>query len=63
MRPQADATGRCSVQSAPMNWVPRAAVALIAVQLLIRSVLAFGGDFYWDDLILVGRAGTNSLLS
>lgn len=46
-----------------MNWVPRAAVALIAVQLLIRSVLAFGGDFYWDDLILVGRAGTQSLLS
>ena len=40
-----------------------AAVALIAVQLLIRSVLAFGGDFYWDDLILVGRAGTQSLLS
>lgn len=46
-----------------MNWVPRTAVALIAVQLLIRSVLAFGGDFYWDDLILVGRAGTQSLLS
>jgi hypothetical protein len=41
----------------------RTAVALIAAQLLIRSVLAFGGDFYWDDLILVGRAGTNSLLS
>ncbi|KAA0117339.1 hypothetical protein CIW51_10315 [Mycolicibacterium sp. P9-22] len=33
------------------------------MQLLIRSVLAFGGDFYWDDLILVGRAGTQSLLS
>lgn len=46
-----------------MNWVARSAVALIAVQLLIRSVLAFGGDFYWDDLILVGRAGTQSLLS
>ncbi|MDZ4266709.1 MAG: hypothetical protein U1D00_13620 [Mycobacterium sp.] len=26
-------------------------------------VLAFGGYFYWDDLILVGRAGTQSLLS
>lgn len=38
-------------------------MALIAVQLLVRSVLAFGGDFYWDDLILVGRAGTQSLLS
>lgn len=46
-----------------MNWVARGAVALIAVQLLVRSVLAFGGDFYWDDLILIGRAGTQSLLS
>lgn len=46
-----------------MKWVARSAVALIVVQLLIRSVLAFGGDFYWDDLILVGRAGTQGLLS
>jgi len=46
-----------------MNWVARGAVALIAVQLLVRSALAFGGDFYWDDLILIGRAGTQSLLS
>lgn len=45
------------------RWICRAAVALVAVQLLIRSVLAFGGDFYWDDLILVGRAGTQPLLS
>ena len=29
----------------------------------IRAVLAFGGYFYWDDLILVGRAGTQGLLS
>ena len=36
---------------------------LIAVQLVIRAVLAFGGYFYWDDLILTGRAGTQSLLS
>lgn len=43
--------------------VARAAVALIAVHLVIRAVLAFGGYFYWDDLILVGRAGTQSLLS
>lgn len=46
-----------------MNWVPRAAAALIALQLLVRAVLAFGGYFYWDDLILVGRAGTQNLLS
>jgi hypothetical protein len=45
------------------NWVARTAVALIAVQLIVRAVLAFGGYFYWDDLILVGRAGTQDLLS
>ena len=36
---------------------------LIAVQLSVRAVLAFGGYFYWDDLVLVGRAGTQPLLS
>ncbi|TFV60105.1 hypothetical protein E4P42_06800 [Mycobacterium sp. PS03-16] len=46
-----------------MTWVTRAAVGLIAVQLLVRTWLAFGGYFYWDDLILIGRAGTQSLLS
>ena len=45
------------------NWVFRAAAALILVQLVIRAVLAFGGYFYWDDLILIGRAGTQDLLS
>lgn len=39
------------------------AAALIVVQLGIRAVLAFGGYFYWDDLILVGKAGTEGLLS
>ena len=46
-----------------MNWVARTAAALIVVQLAIRAVLAFGGYFYWDDLILIGRAGTQGLLS
>jgi hypothetical protein len=46
-----------------MNWVARTAVALIGLQLLIRAVLAFGGYFYWDDLILTGRASTQALLS
>jgi hypothetical protein len=36
---------------------------LVALQLVVRAVLAFGGYFYWDDLILIGRAGTHSLLS
>jgi hypothetical protein len=43
--------------------VALAAGALIAAQLVIRGVLAFRGYFYWDDLILVGRAGTHNLLS
>ena len=46
-----------------MNWVARTAAALVAVQLAIRAVLAFRGYFYWDDLILTGRAGTQGLLS
>ncbi len=40
-----------------------AAAALIVLQLAVRGVVAFGGYFYWDDLILVGRAGTHPLLS
>ena len=53
----------------PANRVARippvaaAAVALIVLQLAVRAALAFGGYFYWDDLILVGRAGTEGLLS
>ena len=37
--------------------------ALLAVALAVRAVPAFGGYFYWDDLILIGRAGTQDLLS
>lgn len=33
------------------------------MQLGIHAALAFGGYFYWDDLILVGKAGTEGLLS
>ncbi len=40
-----------------------AAALLIAIQLVVRGVLAFRGYFYWDDLILVSRAGTHGLLS
>jgi hypothetical protein len=43
--------------------VALAAAALIILQLAVRAVLAFGGYFYWDDLILVGKAGTEGLLS
>ncbi|MGO9152225.1 hypothetical protein [Mycobacterium sp.] len=47
----------------PYRRVVLAAAALVAAQLVIRGVLAFGGYFYWDDLILVGKAGTEGLLS
>ncbi|WP_167097155.1 hypothetical protein [Mycobacterium sp. DL592] len=50
-------------QVARVSPVAVAAVVLIALQLVVRAVLAFGGYFYWDDLILVGRAGTQGLLS
>lgn len=33
------------------------------MQLVIRGVVAFRGYFYWDDLILAGRAGTHNVLS
>ena len=53
-----------------MSAVPRrvrpvaaASAALIGLQLALRAVLAFGGYFYWDDLVIVGRAGTQPLLS
>jgi hypothetical protein len=44
-------------------WVAVVAGLLIAVQLVVRAVLAFRGYFYWDDLILTGRAGTQNILS
>ncbi|HXS86067.1 MAG TPA: hypothetical protein VN741_10565, partial [Mycobacterium sp.] len=43
--------------------VALAAVALVSIQLVIRGILAFRGYFYWDDFILVSRAGTHGLLS
>ncbi|WP_232100402.1 hypothetical protein [Mycolicibacterium litorale] len=54
---------RVSGSRAVLNRVARVAAVLIAVQLVVRAVLAFGGYFYWDDLILIGRAGTQGLLS
>ncbi|WP_245746394.1 hypothetical protein [Nocardia altamirensis] len=39
------------------------AAGLIALQLVLRGWVAGSGYFYWDDLILVGRAGRYPLLS
>ena len=44
-------------------WVALLAAGLIVLQLAMRAVLAFRGYFYWDDLILTGRAGTRNLFS
>jgi hypothetical protein len=49
--------------AAPTPRVALAAVSLVIVQLAIRALLAFDGYFYWDDLILIGRAGSHNLLS
>lgn len=43
--------------------VLQVAAALVVLQLLVRGVVAARGYYYWDDLILTGRAGTMSLLS
>src|ERR1700759_4966081 len=56
-------TGPPYRRAAGIPKVASAAAALIMVQLAIRAVLAFRGYFYWDDLILVGRAGRHGLLS
>ncbi|MEV4129634.1 hypothetical protein [Nocardia sp. NPDC049707] len=39
------------------------ALGLVLVQSVIRGWVAGSGFFYWDDLILVGRAGSYSLWS
>ncbi len=52
-----------SARPARVPPVALAALGLIVLQLAVRAALAFGGYFYWDDLILVGRSGTQPLLS
>ncbi|WP_256999665.1 hypothetical protein [Mycobacterium intracellulare] len=59
MNPAAPVT---SARTGP-PYIAAAAAALIAVQLAVRAALAFGGYFYWDDLILIGKAGTHNLLA
>jgi len=52
-----------AARTARIPWVAVVAALLIALQLVVRAVLAFRGYFYWDDLILTGRAGTQNILS
>ncbi|NNG96520.1 hypothetical protein HLA97_04535 [Gordonia araii NBRC 100433] len=39
----------------------RFALALIAVYVAVRLALVASGGFYWDDLILIGRASTHNV--
>lgn len=39
------------------------ALALIVTQLVVRGWLALTGNFYWDDLVLIGRASSHPILS
>src|SRR5271166_6014810 len=52
-----------AARTARLPLVAVIAGVLIALQLAARAVLAFRGYFYWDDLILTGRAGTQGLFS
>lgn len=36
---------------------------MIVAQLVVRGWLAATGNFYWDDLVLIGRASSNPILS
>ncbi|WP_343708795.1 hypothetical protein [Mycobacterium sp.] len=56
-------TGSPYRRAGRLPQVALAAAALVATALVIRGVLAFRGYFYWDDFILVSRAGTQALLS
>lgn len=50
-------------QSASGRWVLVLAVISIAAQLMVRSGVLAAGNFYWDDLILIGRGSTFPLFS
>ena len=39
------------------------AATLVVAQLIVRSWIVARGDFYWDDLILIGRASSAPILS
>ncbi|WP_246833578.1 hypothetical protein [Williamsia sp. 1138] len=45
------------------RWVVPVALGLIVIQLAVRSWLVARGNFYWDDLIIIGRASEGSIFS
>ncbi|MEV0029486.1 hypothetical protein [Nocardia sp. NPDC050793] len=52
-----------TVPTATPRAVLFAACCLVVAQLALRGWIAGRGYFYWDDLVLVGRAGRYELLS
>ncbi|MGB6246977.1 hypothetical protein [Gordonia sp. (in: high G+C Gram-positive bacteria)] len=56
-------TAGTSAEATIARRIGAVALALIAAQLVVRTVLVAAGDFYWDDLILIGRASSHSILS
>ncbi|GAA4738683.1 hypothetical protein [Gordonia alkaliphila] len=46
-----------------ISRVALGAIVLIVAQLVVRVVLVARGDFYWDDLIIIGRASSSPILS
>ncbi|WP_156094828.1 hypothetical protein [Nocardia lijiangensis] len=54
---------RAVLTAATPRAVILAACCLVVAQLVLRGWIAARGYFYWDDLVLVGRAGRYPLLS
>ncbi|MFT3899202.1 MAG: hypothetical protein QM728_03025 [Gordonia sp. (in: high G+C Gram-positive bacteria)] len=50
-----------SAMLARSNGPARAALVLLGVYIAIRVALVATGGFYWDDLILIGRASTHNV--
>ncbi|SNS53751.1 hypothetical protein SAMN05421642_103194 [Rhodococcoides kyotonense] len=49
--------------STAANRVAKVAFLLIAAQLVVRGYVLASGNFYWDDLILIGRGSAFPLFS
>ncbi|GAC57502.1 hypothetical protein GOHSU_20_00400 [Gordonia hirsuta DSM 44140 = NBRC 16056] len=52
-----------SVRAAASSQTGAFAAVLILGQLVVRGILVARGDFYWDDLIIIGQASSNPILS
>mgnify|MGYP001763585622 FL=1 len=57
-RSDEQAAGRAAPSISGVSTVVVLAVTLITAQLVIRGWLVATGNFYWDDLILIGRASS-----